>query len=177
MHVIDTSSWEVLDTLPIDGFCKRIIESRDHKTIWICSSTGLYEINADSLQDIHEHNFKSDLPGVGYYTMEMDEQERLWLAAAEGLIVFDPKHGTHRIYTAEDGLPQSEFRNASVRAENGELWFGANRAVTHFSRTRFPTSLSRLFPKLLTSKSMTGGMLANWSVKLLALQMSQQYKN
>ena len=57
-----------------------------------------------------------------------DNQGFLWLGTKIGLIKFDPKTETWRLYTQDDGLQSNEFQEyPNFKAPDGELWvFGGN---------------------------------------------------
>lgn len=73
------------------------------------------------------------VPGVVYGILPDDEQ-RLWLTTARGLIRFDPKTSATVKFTSADGLASTEFnQNAYFRSKSGEMFVGSLTGFNRFS--------------------------------------------
>lgn len=67
--------------------------------------------------------------------IQEDRSGRLWLSTGSGgLMRFDPRDLTFRVYDQLDGLPASDFnQGAHHQGEDGELFFGASEHVVAFN--------------------------------------------
>jgi ligand-binding sensor domain-containing protein/anti-sigma regulatory factor (Ser/Thr protein kinase) len=143
--ILDSTTYSTIATVPVKGFCYALVLSSDSTTIWAAATTGLYEIDATTLNLRNVHNSETGLPAIGFSSMLMDNTGRLWLTHYNGIIAFNPADGSFRSYTEEDGLPPLEFIQASFTRTNGELWFGAVGAITRF----FPDSVKDIQTKAI----------------------------
>jgi ligand-binding sensor domain-containing protein/anti-sigma regulatory factor (Ser/Thr protein kinase) len=130
--VLDSADFKKIATLPLKGICNQLLESKDRSTIWICSTTGLFKLNALTLELKKVDFIRSGLIAPGFNSMAMDLSGRLWLTFNQGIIMYDPARDSTRVYTPEDGLPAFQFRKAAYRFDDGEIWFGAMRGITRF---------------------------------------------
>ncbi len=130
--ILDSSSYQRIDSVPINGLCSTMAFSPDSNTIWIASNIGLFEIDAINLKIIKVHSIKTGFPATGISSMIMDHHGVLWLGHYNGIISFDPLTGKTRAYTQPDGLPSLEFTSAVCKRDNGELWFGSVGGLTRF---------------------------------------------
>ncbi len=128
--VLDTMENKPLDTLPITGLCSQIVERNG--TIWICSTDGLFEVDAGNLQLRKVHQKNNGMPASGFNSMVMDLDRRLWLTFNQGIVMFDPSTDSIRTFTQADGLPSLQFTPVAYQFDDGEIWFAAIDAVTRF---------------------------------------------
>lgn len=73
--------------------------------------------------------------GAVYYSVLLDEENRLWFGTNKGLVRYDPARPEtgFRRYDLGDGLGSLEFnRHATFRTGSGELIFGGMRGLTIF---------------------------------------------
>lgn len=106
--------------------------------IWVGTvGSGLNRLNADGrfTRYNEETGFLTNWVG----SILEDNQGFLWLGTKVGLVKFDPKSETWRLYTQADGLQGDEFQEyPNLKAKDGELWvFGGN-------------GLNRFFPEKLS---------------------------
>ncbi len=130
--VLDPATYQVLDSVPVLGFSYSMALSPDSTVIWIAATTGLYEIDAGTLDLRRVHNDRSGLPAVGFSSMLQDDSGKLWLSHSGGIIAFDPTTGYIRSYNEMDGLPPLQFTKVAHRMKDGEMWFGAVGGLTRF---------------------------------------------
>ncbi len=63
-----------------------------------------------------------------------DDMGNLWISSSRGLSKFSPWNNKLINYTYNDGLESSGFnRNAILKCNNGNLYFGSNSALTYFN--------------------------------------------
>lgn len=73
------------------------------------------------------------LPSNIIYRIEADDKGNLWLSTDNGLSMFNSQEETFRNYDASDGLQGNQFFwGASLKGENGELYFGGTNGFNVF---------------------------------------------
>jgi ligand-binding sensor domain-containing protein len=95
--------------------------------IWVGTvGSGLNKLNPDSTFTRYNEETGFITNWVG--SIIEDNQGFLWLGTKIGLIKFDPKSESWRLYTKDDGLQSNEFLEyPNYKAPDGELWvFGGN---------------------------------------------------
>jgi signal transduction histidine kinase/frataxin-like iron-binding protein CyaY len=95
--------------------------------IWVGTvGSGLNKLNPDGTFTRYNEETGFLTNWVG--SIIEDNQGLLWLGTKIGLIKFDPKTETWRLYTQDDGLQSNEFLEyPNFKAPDGELWvFGGN---------------------------------------------------
>jgi ligand-binding sensor domain-containing protein len=95
--------------------------------IWVGTvGSGLNKLNPDGTFTRYNEETGFLTNWVG--SIIEDNQGFLWLGTKIGLIKFDPKTETWRLYTQDDGLQSNEFQEyPNFKAPDGELWvFGGN---------------------------------------------------
>lgn len=143
--ILDSSTLKPLASVPVNGLSSTMVTSQDGKTIWIACNTGLFEIDASTLEIRALHSTKTGFPATGISSMMMDDHGILWLGHYNGIISFDPASGRTRAYTQPDGLPSLEFKSAACRLDNGEFWFGSVGGLTRF----YPDSIKDIQVKAI----------------------------
>ncbi len=100
------------------------------------------------------------LPANLIYSLEGDDDGRLWLTSNKGLTRFDPRTETFHTWDGRDGLQADEFNGGSDhRSPSGELFFGGVNGFNAF----FPRDLeeSAFEPAVvLTDFQLSGRSLA-----------------
>jgi signal transduction histidine kinase/streptogramin lyase/DNA-binding NarL/FixJ family response regulator len=95
--------------------------------IWVGTvDSGLNKLNPDGT--FTRYNEETGILTNWVGSIIEDNQGFLWLGTKIGLIRFDPKSETWRLYTQDDGLQSNEFLEyPNYKAPDGELWvFGGN---------------------------------------------------
>ncbi len=65
------------------------------------------------------------LPSMSVNSLEMDNDNNLWLGMADGICRYNPKRKVFTLFTQKDGIIYGNFiYNASTRLANGQLVFG-----------------------------------------------------
>ncbi len=92
---------------------------------------GLYrlDINTGLLTNFTTHN---GLSSNTIASITEDEKGSLWIGTNNGLSCFNPGSQNFRNFYKSDGLPDNEFKLASVFARNGKLFFGSNNGFVVF---------------------------------------------
>lgn len=100
-------------------------------TLWIGTNKGLYRLNAKTLEIDLVFNDNHII-----FSISHDDQGRLWMGSEKGLISYEPDEDVLKFYGIEDGIQNIEFnRRSTIRATDGELWFGGINGITVFDPT------------------------------------------
>ncbi len=147
--VLNPNTFNKIAEIPITGIYSMMIESGDGRTVWIASSDGLYNIDAENLKLRKIYNENNGLPSVGLNSILMDKTGKLWITCRSGIIVFNPKTEESIVYNYEDGLPASNFNhNAAYQFEDGEMWFGSPAGITKFNPDRLQDIQIKAIPQI-----------------------------
>ena len=128
--------------------------------ISLCTNAGLIIFDTQkkcgkiyTVQD----GFASD----NFFASRIDGEGNLWLSSSKGISKLNLNQQTITNYTSREGLQFNEFyRNASMRDENGTLWFGGTQGICWFNPleirktetkvdarvVRFSTDLNNIMP-------------------------------
>ncbi len=107
--------------------------------LWIGTSYGLNMLDKHTGQFI-TFNQTYGLPNNLIYAIEEDHNNNLWLSSNKGIIQFNTKEKTYRIYDIYDGLQGYEFTlGASCKNEKGELFFAGTAGFNAF----YPDSIKQ----------------------------------
>lgn len=120
-----------LDSFPAPGISTNFLYEPKSATYWISSGNGLLQVDGNTFS-VKQHNTKSGFPANAINTMEYDENGNIWASFNSGLIKYNPHTGQTNIYSSEDGIPVQPFRNASIKFQDGEMWFGSIGAISSF---------------------------------------------
>jgi ligand-binding sensor domain-containing protein/two-component sensor histidine kinase len=130
--IFDPITYDQIANIPITGICEAMAITEDQKSIFIASSTGLYEIEESTLKLRKAYTPQTGLPALGINSILKDTHQHLWLGHSKGIAVFDPQTGKAKGYGWEDGLPNTEFTPASCIMKNGLFCFASNGGITTF---------------------------------------------
>lgn len=109
------------------------------QTLWI--GTGGGGLNKFDLptKTFTTYQERDGLPDNVVYGVLEDGKGNLWLSTNRGLSCFDPKTGSTKNYTTDNGLQDLEFNtNAYFKSSEGELFFGGIKGLNAF----FPASIT-----------------------------------
>ena len=72
------------------------------------------------------------------YAVYADRRGHLWLSSDKGIMQFDPRRLTTRVYTVQEGITHNEFnRIAHYQDAQGRLYFGGLNGITAFDPRDF----------------------------------------
>lgn len=103
--------------------------------IWVGSNTGIqaYAIADGTLTPAPEQPGQSELNGLPFGGLVVDDEHSLWLTSTRGLYRYRPSDGSIRHFTATDGLPSVSFnRLQPFVARDGRIFAGTDRGVVAF---------------------------------------------
>ncbi|MFC5624803.1 hybrid sensor histidine kinase/response regulator transcription factor [Algoriphagus winogradskyi] len=105
-----------------------ILESSSEHKIWVAANDfGLFYIKDDLL-------FPVSIPKItSVFAISEDREGKLWLSSEEGVVLYDPTTGNHRLFDRKDGVQPNEFnRRAKLFSSSGRMLFGGASGVTSF---------------------------------------------
>lgn len=73
------------------------------------------------------------LPNNSIHIIHEDDDQTLWLGAANGLIHFDPAAGRHMRYTKEDGLPDNQIAGLLPDGPD-HFWISTYNGLSYFNK-------------------------------------------
>jgi signal transduction histidine kinase/DNA-binding response OmpR family regulator/ligand-binding sensor domain-containing protein len=102
--------------------------------VWIGSDGGgVAQISPDG-KVLQQFNKESGLASGHVYSLQEDDNGRLWASTAAGLSCINPANSEILNYFASDGAMPGEFRhNASCKTSDGLLLFGGTNGVVFFN--------------------------------------------
>ena len=138
--IFDPITFDQIANIPINGICEALAVTEDQQSIFIASSTGLYEIDEKTLKLRKTYTPQTGLPALGINSILKDKHHRFWLGHSMGIAVFNPQNGQAKTYSWEDGLPTNEFTTASCTMQNGLFCFASVGGIATF----YPDSVKEI---------------------------------
>ncbi len=104
---------------------------------WICANSGFYQY--DPMRGVVARYSPDDtgshyLPSKDIQHFYQDTSGIYWIATANGLIRWDKTHSTHRLYSREDGLSNSNVYTV-YEDHKGRLWLSSDFGIMQFNKT------------------------------------------
>lgn len=101
--------------------------------IALCTNTGLIMFNTQTRR-YDTYTTQDGLQSNNVFAAQTDGDGNLWVSSGTSLAKFDMQRKTFSTYTMQDGIQSSEFyKNASMRDDDGTLWFGGTMGITWFN--------------------------------------------
>ncbi len=100
--------------------------------IWLGTKHGLSQAKISDRRHIEFEHYA--LPG-GYSVLaiEEDEESNLWLSGSRGILKFNTRTHSFKVYDYNDGLPRCNFfMGASFRGRDGRIYFGNTKGLIAF---------------------------------------------
>ena len=112
-----------------------IFESRDGN-IWIGTGEGLIRMERTSKEQ-KLYTSRDGLANNSVSSIQEDNDGFLWISTLNGLSRMDLKSESFKNFRQHDGLQENEFNvRASLKAENGRMYFGGINGITAFRSDR-----------------------------------------
>jgi signal transduction histidine kinase/ligand-binding sensor domain-containing protein/DNA-binding NarL/FixJ family response regulator len=101
--------------------------------LWIGTAVGFDMLDRKSGR-FTRYNQATGYPVEAAMSIVEDADGNLWMGSYSGggLVKFDPRTETVRVFRASDGLPGDTFTRAALNDYEGELWFGSTSGLTSF---------------------------------------------
>lgn len=124
------------DGLPNDNL--NYIHESSNGTFWF-GTRGHGLIKWNSAQNEYQlYSIKDGLSNNNIYAIVEDDYQNLWLSSDYGLIFFNKKNSTTKVYLPQNGIAHEEFNlHASFKDSNGEIYLGGLNGIIHFNPRNF----------------------------------------
>ncbi|MCH8538673.1 MAG: EAL domain-containing protein, partial [Alkalimonas sp.] len=101
-------------------------------SLWVLfQGLGLVELDSSTYQTKQQLFGHQALPTTTLYQMHQDDYGYLWMSSHSGLWRFNPKVGSFRQFTSQQGLAYNEFNGmSSTKLRDGRLAFGSLKGVS-----------------------------------------------
>lgn len=140
---IRTKEWEhfVHDenkprSLPSNKALTVFVDSENH--VWVTTQGGGFCRFDPSTSDFTCYDFEKGLPSNVVYRIEEDNKGLFWISTNKGLLCFNPKKETFKVYTRANGLLDNQFNyQSSYKDKNGNLYFGSINGFISFDPSTF----------------------------------------
>ena len=108
----------------------------DKKGRMWAGTTGLYLFDP-AKKIFNDYSKNSSLKEYSISSILADEKGNLWLGTNNGLLKFNPTTYETIVFHKSEGVQGLEFRNAALKASNGEFFFGGSSGLNSF----FPSNV------------------------------------
>lgn len=131
--------------------------------LWIGTAEGGISIYDPNTDRFHTLGLADGLPATHVATLVADRQGFVWAGTPAGLVRIDPTSYAMKVLRRSDGLAGSNInRNASLLADNGELYIGSTEGITifppeHIEQSQEPPKIVVTALRIL-NRDMTVGM-------------------
>ena len=104
------------------------------EVLWIGTfGGGLNRFDPRQGRFTHFNELNSELPDNVIYSIQVDDNGKLWCSSNRGLSCYDPRKKSFQNYDVYHGLQSKEFNGqAGSRGRNGELFFGGINGFNAF---------------------------------------------
>jgi ligand-binding sensor domain-containing protein/signal transduction histidine kinase len=101
--------------------------------LWIGTGGGGLDRYMPETDNFAHYTEKNGLPSNVIYGILEDDAGDLWMSTNNGLVRYDRKTETFRVFTASDGLQSNEFNmSAYALSPRGEMYFGGINGINSF---------------------------------------------
>jgi signal transduction histidine kinase/ligand-binding sensor domain-containing protein len=131
--------------------------------LWIGTDGGglnKFDLRTGTFSSIAE---RQGFPNNTVYAIVPDDEKKFWISTNKGLVQFDPRDGTMRLFDVHDGLQSNEFnRKEFYKTRDGKIYLGGVGGYNAFyprdirMNSTVPTAVItdlRLFNRRITYKS------------------------
>lgn len=107
-------------------------------TIWFSTDRGGISKYNRANDDFTSYSIEQGLPDDVAYKIVEDKNNNLWFGTNKGLVCFNPRSETIRVFTQNDGLLSNQFSYKSgLSTKSGKLFFGNNDGLIAFDPSKF----------------------------------------
>lgn len=103
------------------------------KNIWFGSlNGGVYQWNYAQKKFV-QHPINANLPNQTVYDVLEDNRGTYWFSTNRGLLSFNPRQKTYRVFDGSNGLQATQFNfKAALKDQRGYLYFGSVDGLCYF---------------------------------------------
>ena len=143
-------NYNVKDTNSLANNTVNCIFEDSSKNIWIATDGGGLSLFNKEKSTFKSFTVRNGLPSNFIFGIQEDHDYKLWLSSTKGLIRFDPKDKTVKVYTKADGLLTDQFNySSSFKDTDGRMFFGSLKGLVSFQPEQLNTT-SKTAPVFLT---------------------------
>ena len=141
---------QVDSRLPFTGIYD-LYEDKDGIAWLAMNGDGLIRWRWNTQHPMAAENFKkftveNGLPDNILYRIEEDNSNHLWISSYNGLVRFDKKNFSTKIYRTKDGITNIEFnRISSYKDEQGKMYFGGLNGIDVFDPATLNSNTKETF--------------------------------
>lgn len=107
----------------------------NNDNIWLATNgSGLFIFDYESIRTInaHSHGLKSNF----CYSIEIDQQDKVWVGHKGGLSCYNPKNDQVNIIDQNQGMFLDFQPNAVLEDNNGKIWWGTNKNLVRYNPSK-----------------------------------------
>jgi PAS domain S-box-containing protein len=137
-----------------------VYADKSSNILWIGGTAGIDKFEKSSGRVVKRYTRAGGFDIEGVMTIVGDDENNLWIGTDSGLIKFNPRTESLKIYTEKDGLPGNRFNfMGAVKSRDERLWFGTYGGILTFHPNEIKNSDYRP-PIVLTSLKQGGESMA-----------------
>ena len=101
-------------------------------TVWVGTTNGLNRLNNDDI--FTQITVNDGLPSNEIYEILEDDNGILWISTSKGLVKYNPRNGSVKLYNEDDGLPGNELNfGPAFKSKSGKMFFGGVDGFFYFN--------------------------------------------
>ncbi len=148
-----------IDTLDNIGIVNGFYSSKRNETVWMASSTGLYQYTPSTLS-AHKIQGKNIPLNQSLTHVLEDKRGRVWMSSYGGIYLYDPQTDSVFHFTQSDGLASMEFvENSGLVTSDGRILFGSDRGAAMIDPEKF--SLNSNLPTIILLELLVNNLAQN----------------
>ena len=134
----DPQKDEVKTTYPLSGMISSVTVDPDDQLWVIGFSDGFFRYNPDSdtFTGINRAT-QPLLPSDVLFNALDDGKGQLWISSDNGLVSYNKKDGSIRVYTEKDGILCDIFKKSALKLSDGTMLMGSEDGFIHFDPRDF----------------------------------------
>jgi ligand-binding sensor domain-containing protein len=171
---LENANWEVLTNPQVQA-----IALSDDGTLWVVTSVGLEQHDAETGQLIRVFTTINGLPKSSYRALLSDDAGGVWLGSDDGLVHLSSRPVEWRVFNTENSdLPDNKV-NALVSDGHGGLWIGSEKGKLAHLSARLEWTIYQEAPSginALVSDGHHGVWIASYP-RLAHLSFSGEWQN
>lgn len=148
------------DVFPDNFGCKErvrvIYEAFDGKIYFLPDIGSLFRSNAD-MSDFERLPFHPLLKGKGFFSIAQTPDSLLWLSSDDGLLSYDLRDMSSKLYAKESGLPSTVFTYATAEVVDSVLWMGNTQGLVYFDFKQKGTDRAQSVKKNIINRVYVNG--------------------
>ncbi len=118
--------------LSIKGGVRSLLEDQAKSGIYLTNTFGLFHIRHDT-KEVTQIVDKENILAQTIYAAIADTAGNFWLSSNKGILKYNPKAKSVKVYSRMDGVQADEFNShAYLQTEDGHIFFGGINGINYF---------------------------------------------